>query len=70
MEKIRLWLCFVFIVILTSCGTYSGTYQDNPRSIKYRHYDNQGRYTGYSIESPSGKIRHYDKSGRYKGYSK
>ena len=33
---------------------------------KYRNYDSQGHYTGYTVESPYG-YRHYDEKGHYTG---
>ena len=60
--------CCVILLMLVflGCGHFvSGNY---PPEKKIRHYDSQGKYTGYTIESPWG-YRHYDKDGRYKGRS-
>jgi hypothetical protein len=39
------------------------------RTTKVRHYDQHGRYKGYSIIGPY-NTRHYDKDGRFTGTSK
>ncbi|MFW9871797.1 MAG: hypothetical protein ACFFG0_01760 [Candidatus Thorarchaeota archaeon] len=50
------------------CTVVPYTYQDK-HEFKIRHYDNRGRYEGYSICNDYG-CRHYDKNSRYKGYTK
>lgn len=62
----RIFLILVFI--LMGCTVVPYTYQDK-HEFKIRHYDNRGRYEGYSICNDYG-CRHYDKNSRYKGYTK
>jgi len=63
--KTILYLILILLIV-TSCVTIQG---NRIQSTKYRHYDNHGRYEGYSICNDYG-CRHYDKQSRYKGHTK
>ncbi len=52
---------------LISCGAAFTTVPDSP-NVKTRYYNNQNRYTDYSIETPY-SIRYYDKNGKFIGRS-
>ena len=54
----------ILVCALLMCGCV--TVDSNYHTTKYRHYDNHGRYEGYTIETPY-VYRHYDKSGKYMG---
>lgn len=47
--------------------TISSPAWEAPRSI-HKHYDKDGRYTGYSIETQY-KTKHFDGKGEYQGYT-
>lgn len=58
------------IVISLAALMLAGCFATGNRSYtpdeKTRYYDNHGRYSGYSIKSPSGE-RFYSKDGKFIG---
>jgi outer membrane biogenesis lipoprotein LolB len=62
---------FIAMLLLGCAATveipqYQTEQKKEQRAIKVRHYDQSGRYTGYSVVGPY-NTRHYDKNGRYIG---
>jgi len=67
MKKLSNFICLLStLAILTSCMA-TGT--SNYRHNKTRFYSSDGKYQGYSIETPY-KTRYYDSKSRYLGHSR
>lgn len=67
-------ITFLLAIFLFSCAPveipqYNTQQKMEQQRNKIRHYDQSGRYTGYSVVGPY-NTRHYDKDGRFIGTSK
>lgn len=71
----RLGITLIMLLVLVGCAAtveipqYRTEQKAEQQRNKIRHYDQQGRYKGYSVIGPY-NTRHYDKDGRFIGTSK
>lgn len=64
-------LVLIMMGLLMGCSfidvpQYRSKHKMEQKTTKVRHYDQSGRYKGYSIIGPY-NTRHYDENSRYKG---
>lgn len=64
-------MCMLIVLcwLVMGCALNANTGNNYVKSDTIRHYDDDGRYKGYTIVNKYG-MRHYDKQGRFVGTSK